>query len=180
LSNSALSRRYARALVDLGAEQKMVEQYGEELSRISATVAGNELLRLLLESPTLPLEKKSAIIGDIADALGLSSGMRNFIGLLLEKDRLKYVGQITSDYQQFADERSGILRAQVSTAAELSSAQQDAIRAGLEQKTGKRIELSVKIDPALLGGLKTEFGGKVYDGSIRTQLKRIENTLNKG
>lgn len=180
MSNSALSRRYARALVELGAEQKMVEQYGEELSRISNTMAGNDLLRLLLESPTLPLEKKSAIVGDIADALRLSGGMRNFIGLLLEKDRLKYVAQIEADYQQFAYERSGILRARVATAAELSASQQETIRAGLEKKTGKRIELTVQVDSSLIGGLRAEFGGKVYDGSIRTQLKRIENTLNKG
>lgn len=180
MSISALSKRYARALVEQGAEQKLVEQYGAELSRVSATVTGNEMLRLLLESPTLPQVKKAAVIGDIAKALDLSAGMRNFIGLLLEKDRLKYLIQIEADYRRFADELSGVLRAQVTSAAELAPAQLAAIRQGLEQKTGKRVELTVTIDPNLLGGLKTEFGGKLYDGSIRTQLKRIEETLNKG
>lgn len=180
MSISALSKRYARALVERGAEQKLVEQYGEELSRVSATMTGNDLLRLLLESPTLPQEKKVAVIGDIAKTMKLSVGMKNFIGLLLEKDRLKYLSQIEANYRRFADELSGIMRAQVTSAANLAPEQLAAIRQGLEQKTGKRVELKVTIDPNLLGGLKTEFGGKLYDGSIRTQLKRIEETLNKG
>lgn len=180
MSISALSKRYARALVAIGAEQKMVEQYGDELSLVSAGVAGNTMLRLLLESPTLPLEKKTAIMNEVVTSMGLSSGMRSFIGLLLEKDRMKYIGQIESDYRRLADELSGVLRARVASAAELSDAQMSAIRQGLEKKTGKRIELSASVDPNLIGGLRTEFGGKVYDGSVRTQLKRIEESLNKG
>lgn len=180
MSISALSRRYARALVEIGAEQQQVEQYGDELSRVSATVSGNASLRMLLESPTLAIEKKSALMGDVAAALQLSAGMRHFIGLLVAKDRMKYIGQIESNYREFADERSGVLRARVASAVALSADEQGAIRQGLEKKTGKRVELAVQVDPALLGGLKTEFAGKVYDGSIRTQLQRIEETLNKG
>lgn len=180
MSISALSRRYARALVEIGAEQKMVEQYGDELGRVSATVAGNEFLRLLLESPTLPVEKKAAIMHDVADTLQLSEGMRRFVGLLVTKDRLQYVNQIAANYREFADDLSGIVRARVASAEELTADAQAAIRQGLEKKTGKRIELAVQIDPSLLGGLKTEVAGKVYDGSIKTQLKRIEETLNKG
>jgi F-type H+-transporting ATPase subunit delta len=180
LSISALSRRYARALVEISAEQKLVEQYGDELAQVSTTVSENDMLRLLLESPTLPVEKKSAIMGDLAEKMQLSIGMRHFIGLLVAKNRMKYIGLIESNYRQFADELSGLLRAKVSSAAELSAPELALIRQGLEGKTGKRVELAVQVDPALLGGLKTEFAGKVYDGSIRTQLKRIEETLNKG
>jgi len=114
------------------------------------------------------------------DAMQLSAGMRNFLGLLLIKDRLKYLAQIAADYRQLADELSGVLRAQVTAAAVLSGEQQAAIRAGLERQTGKKVELTVAEDAGLIGGLKVAIGGKVFDGSIRTQLKRFEDTLQKG
>lgn len=180
MSISALSRRYALALVELGAEQKMVEQYGAELSRVTSTLASQDLLRLLLESPTLPLDKKAAIFNDVVAALGVSAGMSKFLGLLVEKDRVKYLPQIEANYRRLGDELSGVQRARVVSAAPLSADQQTAIRQGLEQKTGKKVVLTVEEDPSLIGGLRTEIGGKLYDGSIRTQLKRIENTLNKG
>lgn len=180
MSTSALSRRYARALVELGAEQKMVEQYGAELAKVSSLLSGEKLLRLLMESPTLPMEKKAAIMSDLSASLKLSGGMKNFIGLLLAKDRLRYVPQIEANYRKFADELSGTVRARIISARTLSADQQRAIQTGLEKKTGKKIELSVEIDAAQIGGLKAEIAGRVFDGSVRTQLKRIEDTLQKG
>ena len=84
MSTSAISKRYAKALVSLGSEQKKIDAYGEELARVSTLVASEDLLRLLLESPTLAVEKKSAIFAEIMDKLKLSDGMRDFLGLLVE------------------------------------------------------------------------------------------------
>jgi len=180
LSTSAISKRYAKALVSLGSEQKKVEAYGEELARVSAIVASHDLLRLLLESPTLAVDKKSAIFAEILEKIGLSDGMRDFFGLLVEKDRMQYLPQIVENYQQLADELSGTLRANVTAAAKLSAAQQKAISAELEKQTGKKVELTVDLDASLIGGLRTEIGGRLFDGSVKTQLKRIEDTLTKG
>jgi F-type H+-transporting ATPase subunit delta len=164
----------------MGAEQKMVEQYGTELAKVSSLLSGEKLLRLLLESPTLPVEKKAAIMADVTASLQLSSGMKNFLGLLLTKDRLRYVPQIEVNYRQFADELSGIVRARIVSARTLSPEQQRSIQTGLEKKTGKKVELAVDLDPSQIGGIKAEIAGRVFDGSVRTQLKRIEDTLQKG
>ncbi|PLX97709.1 MAG: F0F1 ATP synthase subunit delta [Desulfuromonas sp.] len=180
MSASAISKRYAKALVSLGSEQKKIEQYGAELSTVNALVESQDLLRLLIESPTFAVEKKSAIFAEIMEKLGLSAGMRDFFGLLVEKDRMQYLPQIDQKYQQLADELSGTLRASVTAAAKLSAAQQKAITAELEKQTGKKVELTVDVDEALIGGLRTEIGGKLFDGSVKTQLKRIEDTLTKG
>jgi F-type H+-transporting ATPase subunit delta len=174
LSISAISRRYAKALVEMGAGQKMVERYGDELGNVSSAFAVEEYLRLILESPTFSMEKKKAILADLMKALELSPGMQNFLGLLLEKDRLKFLPQIEKDYRRFADELSGVLRARVISAAELGKEQRAAIGAG------KQVKLKVEIDPSLIGGIQVEVGGKVFDGSVRTQLRRIEDTLKKG
>ena len=180
MSVSAISRRYAKALVSLGSEQKKVDAFGEELAQVSSIVASHDLLRLLMESPTLAVEKKSAIFSEIMEKIELSASMRDFFGLLVEKDRMKYLSQIDQNYRQLADELSGTLRAKVTAASKLSAAQQKAISAELEKQTGKNVELTVDIDASLIGGLRTEIGGRLFDGSVKTQLKRIEDTLTKG
>jgi F-type H+-transporting ATPase subunit delta len=180
LSISAISRRYAKALVDIGSDQGKVEGYGEELSRVGSVFAAHQELRLLMDSPTISLDKKAAILQDLLGQLQVSTGMNNFLGLLLSKNRLRFLPQIEADYRRFADELSGVLRARIISALELSDAQRDAIKAGLETGTKKRVVLRVEIDPALLGGVQAEIGGRVFDGSLKAQLNRIEDTLKKG
>jgi len=179
LSVSAISRRYAKALVQLAAEQNQLEGFGAELERFSALLAEQERLRLFLESPTFPLERKSAILADLLAKLQLSPTTEKFLGLLLEKDRLQYLQQINAEYRRQADELAGVVRARITAAAELDDAQCRAIAQSLKPQTGKEIKLTVAVDPALIGGLQTEIGGRLFDGSLRTQLKRIEDTLTK-
>lgn len=180
MSASALTRRYAKALVELAVEQQAVDRYGEELAMINAVLDREELLRQLLESPTLLMAKKSAMLGDLAAALGLSQGMRDFLGLVLSKGRIDYLPQIEETYRRLADELSGVLRARITSAVPLDDAQQQAIGAGLEKQTGKKVALSLKVDPRLIGGVQAEIGGRLFDGSVRTQLQRIEESLTKG
>jgi len=180
LSISAISRRYAKALVALGAEAKMVEQFGEELTRVASVFAEEDLLRLMMESPTFPLVKKTAILNEVTDTMKLSGGIKNFLGLLLEKDRLKYLSQIEGDYRKLADEMSGVLRARLKAASKLNNEQSAAIASALEKQTGKKIDITVEVDPSLIGGLQAEIAGQLFDGSIKTQLQRIEDTLKKG
>jgi len=180
LSASALTRRYAKALVELAVEQQAVDRYGEELATVNALLDREELLRQLLESPTLAMDKKAAMLEDLAALLGLSEGLRKFLGLVLSKDRLCYLPQIEETYRRLADDLSGVLRARVSAAVPLDAAQQQAIGASLEKQTGKKVALSVSVDPQLIGGVQAEIGGRLFDGSVRTQLKRIEESLTKG
>lgn len=180
MSASALTRRYAKALVELAVEQQAVDRYGEELAMVNAVLDREELLRQLLESPTLAMDKKAAMLTDLAAALDLSAGMRKFLGLVLSKDRLGYLPQIEDTYRRLADELSGVLRARITAAVELDATQQQAIGASLEKQTGKKVALSVSVDPQLLGGIQAEIGGRLFDGSVRTQLKRIEESLTKG
>ena len=180
MSNNAIAIRYAKALLNIASEEKQVEQYAEELAGIAAVLKREELLRLLLDSPTFPLAKKTAIMHDIVASLGLNAGMGNFLDLLLEKGRMTYLEQIDVNYRKFADELSGVIRAKIRAANKLTKKRAEEIQAGLEKQTGKQVILSVEIDKSLIGGLQAEMGGKLFDGSVKTQLKRIADTLAKG
>lgn len=180
MSVSAISRRYARALVELGNEKKKVEPFADELNRVLAAFTEEKALPMVLESPTYSYEKRAAILRDLGKLLKLSPVMKNFLGLLLEKNRLRFLPQIQKDYRKFADDISGVLRAQVTSAAEIDPEQAKVIQSTLEKQTGKKVELETRVDPSLIGGLRAEIGGKVFDGSLLTQLNRIEDNLKKG
>lgn len=180
MSNSAISIRYAKALLNIAGEKQQVEPYADELAKVVSVLQGEDVLRLLLDSPTFPVEKKAAMMGDLAELLKLSEGMQSFLGLLVEKGRVGYLPQIQMNYRRFADDLSGLVRASLSSASELSAERTDAIKQGLEKQTGKQVVLSVDVDESLIGGLQAEMGGKLFDGSVKTQLKRISDTLAKG
>ncbi len=177
MSVSALTRRYAKALVEIGVEEKAIEAYAEELANVKEILSQEELFSQLLDNPTLALEKKQAMLAELCKVMELSSGMVKFLGLLLSKGRLCYLGQIEENYRRQADELSGILSAKIIAATKLDDVQQQAIASGLEKQTGKQIALTVEVDPDLIGGLQAEIGGRLFDGSVKTQLKRIEESL---
>lgn len=180
MSNSAISIRYAKALLNIASEEQQVEQYAGELAEVAALLKREDLLRLLLDSPTFPLEKKTAMMHDIAERLSLSGGMCKFLDLLLAKGRIIYLPQIDFNYRRFADELSGLVRAKIKSAKPLASDRSEAIKQELEKQTGKQIVLNVETDASLIGGLQAEMGGKLFDGSVKTQLKRMTETLAKG
>jgi F-type H+-transporting ATPase subunit delta len=167
-------------LVEIGVEQKAVDSYGDELTKVKQVLSQEDLLRQLLDSPTLELDKKEAMLADLCKLLELSEGMAKFLGLLLVKGRICYLGQIEDNYRRLADELSGILSAKITSAIGLDDVQQQAIASSLEKQTGKQIAVSVDVDVDLIGGLQAQIAGRLYDGSVKTQLKRIEESLTKG
>ncbi len=180
MSNGAISVRYAKALLTIGKEQGQVEPYADELSSVAAVMSEHDMLRLLLDSPTFPVEKKSAIMSDVGTAMKLSDGMKTFLGLLVEKGRVVQLPQIADNYRKFADDISGIVRATLTSAHCLDDKTNETIRSGLEKQTGKKVVLNLLVDPELIGGVTAEMGGKLFDGSVKTQLKQIADTLAKG
>jgi F-type H+-transporting ATPase subunit delta len=101
----------------------------------------------------------------------------NFLRILLKNQRLAELPQVNAKLDQVLDERSGVISAQVTSARPVS----DSIKRALEEKladiTGKRIRLSFGTDESLLGGIVTRIGSTIYDGSVRSQLKRLGEEL---
>jgi F-type H+-transporting ATPase subunit delta len=89
------------------------------------------------------------------------------------KGRIGEIPGIFNSLQSLTDTRAGVVRAQVTSAAKLAPNQVNAIKAALAKKTGKKVLVETEVDEALIGGVITRLGGKVYDGSIRTQLQAI-------
>lgn len=180
MSVSVISKRYARALVQLGQERKLLDRFREELDNLVQAFAVEKRLELLLQSPSLPVAKKEAVLADLVSLLELSREISNFLGLLQSKDRLRYLPQIESEYSRQADEVSGVQRVQVHTAVALKDGERNALSASLAARSGRKIVLEEHCDPALIGGLQVELDGQVLDGTVRTQLQRIAKTITEG
>lgn len=180
MSANAIAKRYAKALVQLGAEEGKVAKFHEELTCFESVLAAHGELRSIFADPAFGVEAKRNILQDLIAKLAVSPTVASFLLLLLEKNRLVFLGQILACYGTLADELSGVVRPTLVSAMPLGDGQVAEIKASLEKMTGKQVVLKMEINPELIGGVVTKIGDQLFDGSVRTQLKRIEDTLQKG
>ena len=180
MKNLAIARRYAKALLLIGQQDGQTERYRGELQSIAALVAGDRRLDQAINNPLYENAARKRVLQALIAKLALSRAMESFLVLLFEKGRFGFLGAINDFYQKLADELKGIARATVTSAGELSADAVERLRAVLSKRTGKDIVLEVKQDPGLIGGLITQIGDLVLDGSIRTQLLNMRESLKRG
>jgi F-type H+-transporting ATPase subunit delta len=178
--NNALARRYAKALVQLGSEGGLIDRFRDELSVVDSIFRVNGELRSAFADPALTLEQKKSIMMDLITKTACSELVGNFLLLLVDKNRVAFLGQIVQTYEKLADEFSGVIRPVIKTAFALESSQVAAIQEALEKKSGKKVVPQMVVDKSLLGGVITQIGDIAYDNSVKTQLKRIKDILQKG
>jgi len=180
LITNAIARRYAKALVQLAIEEGGVEKFHSELTAFDAVMADNHNLWAILVSPAYRIESKREMMRELITKLELSNTVMNFLMLVLDKNRLNYLPQIVVSYGMLADELSGVVRPTLTSAMPLDAAQVEEIKGTLAKYTGKRVILKVEVDPALIGGVVTRIGDMAFDGSLKTQLTKIGDILQKG
>ncbi len=180
MKNLAIARRYAKALLLIGKEDNQVDTYRQELDDFSALIEREGALGQAINNPLYNAEGRKKVLGSVLEKLALSRVMKSFLTLLFEKGRFGYLSSINDFYQTLADELEGIARASLISATELSSETVDKIRSTLSDKTGKDIILEVEQDPGLIGGIVTRIGDLVLDGSIKTQLLNMRESLKRG
>lgn len=180
MKNFAIGRRYAKALLLIGKEDGQVETYRQELEDFNALVQKEAALERAISNPLYNAEGRKKVLESVIEKLALSRVMTSFLTLLFDKGRFVYLSSINDFYQKLADDLKGIARASLVSATVLSSETVDKIRNTLSEKTGKDIILEVEQDPGLIGGIVTRIGDLVLDGSIKTQLLNMRESLKRG
>jgi len=178
--NTSLARRYAKALVQLGAEENLIERFRDELTVFQNAFSANAELNAVFSDPALTVEQKKRIMQSLIDKAQPSALVSNFLMLLVDKNRVAFLGQIVQAYQQLADEHSGVIRPTVKSAFPLDASQITSIQTALEKKSGKKVFVQSVVDKSLIGGIVTQIGDTAFDSSVKTQLKRIQDILQKG
>jgi F-type H+-transporting ATPase subunit delta len=180
MKNLKIARRYAKALLIIGKEDDKAESYKEELGRFSDLIASQKELEQAITNPLYDVGGRKKVLQAVIDKLSISKVMSSFLLLLFDKGRFGYLSDINEFYKKLADELKGIVRASLVSAAELSSETVEKIRTTLSKKTGKDIILEVEQDPSLIGGIVSRIGDLVLDGSIKTQLLNMRESLKRG
>ena len=176
MTNRAAATRYARALLEVSQTDADPERVERELSAFVALTASHPRLARSLVNPGIPLSRKRALMTELLPRLGeISRVTSRLLVLLADRDRLSVLGEILQVYQDRLMELQGVVRARITTASELPPERLAAIAATLESTTGKQVEVETGVDTVLLGGVVTQIGSTVYDGSIAGHLDRLRS-----
>lgn len=180
MKNFVIPRRYAKALMLIGKEDGKADQYKDELDGFVSVMDAENTFEDAITNPLYPVEERKKILTAVIDKTGMSDVLKSFLLLLFEKRRLNHLRGISEVYDKLVDELNGIVRAEVTSADALSSEAVEKIRASLSKMTGKEVKLEINQDPSLIGGVMTKVGDIVLDGSIKTQLINMKESLKKG
>jgi F-type H+-transporting ATPase subunit delta len=180
VKNLAIARRYAKALLLIGKEDGQIDTYREELGAFAKLIDQENNLQQVLVNPLYDVDGRKKVLTRIMDSFKLSKTMTTFLLFLFDKGRIGFLSSINDFFQKFADELKGVARASLVSATELSSETIEKIQSALSKRTGKDIILEVEQDPELIGGIVTRIGDLVLDGSVRTQLLNMRESLKKG
>ena len=176
----SVARRYAKALVDVAAVSNELEAVRQDLSRFADLWREQRELRHFLTNPSILRRDTVRILDEVLSRLLLRPLTRSFLRILLEAGRLPALESVLRACEVLVDERLGRVKAMVTTVGPLEGKAQQRLRQRLEEVTGKTVYLEIRQDPRILGGLVTQLGSLVYDGSLRTQLARLRQELVRG
>lgn len=174
--SSRVAKRYARALLELAAEQGQLENWGAEVEHLARIVDSPEL-GARLTSPELPENARIEAMAKAAEKLELSFPVRSFAVVLARHGRVGDIADVSRSYQELLDERLGRARATLLFAAQPADADVARLVGGLEALAGKKIIATVKVDGSLLGGVVAELEGKTYDASLAARLAEAQRRL---
>ena len=176
ITDAKVAKRYARALFNVAGRSGKVDAVHRDLSSVSAACAQSPELRRVLESPLITANRKREIIDQVfkADIDALS---RQFLHLLVEKRREEILPTVGEEFVRLADEARGLVRAQAVVADPLDDLQRASFLESLERRTGKTVELTVEVDPGIIGGAVVRMQDTVIDGSVRGALERIREEM---
>jgi len=178
MADTAVARRYAKALLALGEEQGNLDTLAGDLDRFAQLLGAydGQLLRALCH-PSVSPEERRAVLEAVLKRLRLDRTVGNFLRLVLDKGRAALLPTIAVEVRSMADVRAGRVRATLVTAAPISTELQNEFRAALAASTGKMVMLEARIDGDLIGGIVLQVGDKVYDASVRTRLDQLRHKL---
>jgi len=180
MSVHTVARRYADALAEVAIERDQLETIDAEVRAFTELVQSNRELHDVFASPIVSNDEKRRVLMAVLERTRPGTIAANFLRTLAENGRLQYLGAVYGQFRVRINERLGIVPVEVTTAAVLGPEQRRALEQRIEQVTGKRIRVEFHTDAGLIGGVVTQIGSVVYDGSVRTQLQAFKTRLKTG
>jgi F-type H+-transporting ATPase subunit delta len=175
LAESTLqAKRFSQAVFEIAKQRQDFDKWNNDIQKLAA-MARNDEYRSVIENPRFSFEDKKKLLD--VQLKNISELARNLAYLLTNQGKFGLVIEIESDFQKLWDEYQGIEKAEVTTAIQLDEKEKAKLTAYLSRITGKKVTLTLKVDPGIIGGIIARVGGKIIDGSTGSQLAALKNEL---
>src|ERR1700682_5733939 len=175
---ASVTSTYARAFADVVFDQHLDPAKTLLEAQSLAQLADISLqLRKVWEAPSIPAEQKRALLDAIVARAGFSRPVRNFVAVLMDHRRIKFLGPIVKEFELELDRRMGFVEAQITSSRELGPPERSALEAQVAKLTGHKVRARYTQDGSILGGAVVKVGSMIYDGSVKGQLERIREAL---
>jgi F-type H+-transporting ATPase subunit delta len=170
-----LAQVYGRALFEVAEEQGKVEELREQLGQFADALEANRELRLFFFSPYFSTAEKQQALDGLLD--GAEEAFLSFLKLLIENHRMPVIFRLRREYERLWAEANRVLPVQVTSAIELDEATTQSIGASIGQSTSRKVTLSTRVDPDILGGIVVRVGNSILDASIRSRLEQLRKQV---
>jgi F-type H+-transporting ATPase subunit delta len=174
---SGMAGRYATALFELALESNAIDAVKADLERFDALVAESADLARLVRSPVFGADEQAQALKAVLAAAGIGGLSAQFLEAVTANRRLFAVRDMIRDYRLLVARHKGEVTAQVTLAEKPSDAHLAAIKDALTAVTKKDVQVDVKVDPTIIGGLVVKLGSRMVDTSLRTKLNAIKHAM---
>jgi F-type H+-transporting ATPase subunit delta len=174
---STVAGRYATALFGLAAETNAIDAVKADLDRFDALIADSADLARLVRSPVFSAAEQGQAMDAVLQQAGIGGLAAKFLKLVTANRRLFAVRDMIKAFRALVAKHKGEATAEVTVAEKLKDEHVEALRAALKAVSGKDVDLDIKIDPALIGGLVVKLGSRMVDTSLRTKLNAIKHAM---
>jgi F-type H+-transporting ATPase subunit delta len=172
-----MAGRYATALFDLAHEANAIDAVKNDLDRFDALVAESADLTRLVRSPVFSENEQLQALSAVLERAGVGGLAANFFKLVTSNRRLFAVRDMIKAFRELVAQHKGEATAEVTVAEQLKDEHVQALREALRSVSGKDVDLDIKVDPAILGGLVVKLGSRMVDTSLRTKLNAIKHAM---
>jgi F-type H+-transporting ATPase subunit delta len=172
-----LAKRYAKAIFAVGQEEGKSDPFSATLNDLGDFLKKYPEAMDGLTNPLYPMELREKVMADLISGLQADQLMANFLNLVVQKKRADILPEIADEFQVLIDADQNISRGTVTSATEISGELQAKVQSTLENITGKKVILTSEIDPSIIGGIVAKVGDLVMDGSIKTQLAGLNESI---
>jgi F-type H+-transporting ATPase subunit delta len=174
---SGMAGRYATALFELALESNAIDAVNAELVKFEQLLAESADLLRLVRSPVFSADEQLKALSAVLDRAGISGLAVKFLKVIASNRRLFAVRDIIKAYRLLVARHKGEVTAEVTVAETLTAPHLDEIRDALKAVTKKDVQVDVKVDPAIIGGLVVKLGSRMIDSSLRTRLNAIKHAM---
>lgn len=175
--SASVTEPYAEALMSIAQSGNFVDQAAENVEFILSILKESDEFNALISNPLIKGESKKAVIRQVTEGR-VEAVFSNFLMLLVDRRRIFLLESVCRQFQAMVRELRNTVLAEVTSTIELNEAQQETVKQKVQSMTNANaIELEMKVDPDLLGGVIIKIGSQVLDASIRGQLRRINASL---